>query len=91
MSTEMPTKAEAFSVQNAPEDPQEDSHESAHGKFFQCSWENVQESELGQFSHVLFSHVLFLGHLKKPRKLTNNPLLHPAAKGVRQKEFGKKN
>ena len=51
-----------------------DSHESAHGKFssahgkfssahekFSNAHENVHESELGQFSHVLFSHVLFLG------------------------------
>ena len=62
MPTEMPTKVEAFSVQNAPEDPHEDSHESAHGKF-SSAHENVHESGLGQFSHVLFSHVLFLAHL----------------------------
>ena len=33
----------------------------AHGKF-PSAHKNVHESVLGQFSHVLFSHVLFLGH-----------------------------
>ena len=70
MSTEMPTKVEALSVQNAPEGPHEVSHESAHGKFssahgkFSSAHGNVHESVLGQFSHVLLSHVLFLGHKK---------------------------
>ena len=51
------------------EGPHEDSHESAHGKFssahgkFSSAHGNVHESVLGQFSHVLFSHVLFLGHM----------------------------
>ena len=59
MSTEMPTKVEAFSVSNIPEGPHEHIHESAHGKF-SSAHENVHESVLGQFSHILFSHVLFL-------------------------------
>ena len=37
-------------MQNAPEGPHEDSHESAHGRF-----DSAHEN--GQFSHVLFSHV----------------------------------
>ena len=56
----MPTKVDAFSLQNAPEGPYEDSYESDHGKF-SSAHENVHESVLGHFSHVLFSHVLFLG------------------------------
>ena len=43
-------------MQNAPEGSHEDSHESAHRKF-DSAHENVHESVLGQFSHVLFSHV----------------------------------
>ena len=68
MYTEMPTKVEAFSVKNALEGPHEDSYESAHGKLssahgkFSSAHGNVHESVLGQFSHVLFSHILFLGH-----------------------------
>ena len=64
MSTEMPTKVEVFLFlcKNTPEGPHEDSHESAHGKF-------SSESELGQFSHVLSSYVLFLGLFKYPCSL----------------------
>ena len=53
-------------MQNAPEGPHEDSHESAHGKFtsahgkFSSAHENVCENVLGQFSHVLFSHVFLV-------------------------------
>ena len=69
-----PRRLRFFSVQNAPEGPHEDSHESAHGKLssahgkFSNAHENVHESVLGQFSHVLFSHVLFLGHFVSPNK-----------------------
>ena len=68
MFTEMPTKVEVFSVSNAPD---EDSHESAHGKFssahgkISSAHEDVHESVLGQFSHVMLSHGLFLGHVLK--------------------------
>ena len=47
-------------MQNTPEDPLENSHKSAHGKF--DSAHEVHESVLGQFSHVIFSFVLFLGY-----------------------------
>ena len=69
MSTEMPTKVEVFCIKHT-RGSHEDSHESAHGTFssahgkFSSAHENVHESELGQFSHVLFSHVLFLGHCR---------------------------
>ena len=46
-------------MQNAPEGPHEDSHENAPRKFDGVH-EHVDESVLGQFSHVLLSHVLFL-------------------------------
>ena len=59
MSTKIPMQFEAFSEPNAPEGPHEDSHESAHSKF-DSAHENVHQSVLGQFSYVLFSHVLFL-------------------------------
>ena len=58
MSTEMPTKVEALSVQNALEGPHEVSHESAHGKFSSAHGKlssvhgNVHESVLGQFFTV---------------------------------------
>ena len=60
MSTEMPTKVEVFSVQNAPQGPHEDSHESAHGKFPSSHGKFSHESVLGQFSHVLFHMFCFL-------------------------------
>ena len=44
-------------MQNAPEGPHEDSHDSVHGKF-DSAHGHVHESVLGQF--FLFSHVLFL-------------------------------
>ena len=69
MSTEKPTKVEVFFCIEHTRRSHEDSHESAHEKFssahgkFSSAHENVHESELGQFSYVLFSHVLFLGQL----------------------------
>ena len=39
-----------------------DSHESAHRKL-SSAHENVHQSGLGQFSHVLFSHVVFLAQV----------------------------
>ena len=36
---------------------------------FSSAHENVHESELGQFSHVLFSHVLFLGQINTLERL----------------------
>ena len=55
----MPTKIEAGFLSNAPQDLHEDAHESAPSKF-DSAHEHVHESVLGQISHVLFSHVLFL-------------------------------
>ena len=51
-------------MSNAPQVAHEDSHESAHGKF-DSAHDNIHESVLGQFSLVLFSHVVFL-HIKSP-------------------------
>ena len=66
MSTEMPTKVDALSVQNALEGPHKDSQESGHWKVSSAHG-NLRESVLGQFSHVLFSHVLFLGQSRRRR------------------------
>ena len=65
MSTEMPTKVDAFCVKLST-GSHEVSHKSAK---FDSADENVHESVLCHFSHVLFSHVLFLAQF-----LCNVPL-----------------